>query len=47
MLNQGFGRPASGEPDAGGGIILVRIIVAPGGAEIVTGDGSDDVAPAT
>jgi hypothetical protein len=33
MLNQGFGRPPSGDPDGGGGLILNRIIVLPGGAE--------------
>jgi hypothetical protein len=33
MLNQGFGRPPSSDPDGGGGFILKRIIVLPGGAE--------------
>ena len=28
MLNQGFGRPPSGDPDGGGGFILKRVIVA-------------------
>jgi hypothetical protein len=47
MLNQGFGRPPIGDPDGGGAFILKRIIVAPGGAEIVTDNGTDDVPPAT
>jgi hypothetical protein len=47
MLNQGFGRPASGDPDGGGGIVLKRIIVAPDGAEMVTDDGTVHVTPAT
>jgi hypothetical protein len=47
MLNQGFGRPPSGDPDGGGGIILKRIIVAPDGAQIVTHNGAADVPPAT
>jgi hypothetical protein len=29
MLNQGFGRPPSGDPDGSGGFILNRIIVVP------------------
>jgi hypothetical protein len=46
MLNQGFGRPPSGDPD-GGGFILKRIIVAPDGAEIITHNGTESVRPAT
>jgi hypothetical protein len=30
MLNQGFGRPPSGDPDGSGGFILKRVIIAPG-----------------
>jgi hypothetical protein len=44
MLNQGFGRPPSGDPDGGGGFILKRTIVAPDGAEIVT-DGAGEGSP--
>lgn len=29
MLNQGFGRPPSGDADGGGGLIVKRIIVVP------------------
>jgi hypothetical protein len=47
MLNQGFGRPPSREPDGSGGIILKRIIVAPDGAEIVTHTGAEGVPRAT
>jgi hypothetical protein len=48
MLNQGFGRPPSGDPDGGGGgFILKRIIVAPDGAEIVTGNGAVHAPPLT
>jgi hypothetical protein len=47
MLNQGFGRPPSGDPDGVGGIILKRIIVAPDGAEILTDNGAMHVPPAT
>jgi len=47
MLNQGFGRPPSGDPDGGGGFILKRIIVAPDGAEIVTDNGAEAVPPAS
>jgi hypothetical protein len=36
MLNQGFGRPPSSDPDGVGRLILKRIIVAPDGAEIIT-----------
>jgi hypothetical protein len=46
MLNQGFGRPPSGDSDGGGGFILKRIIVAPDGAEIVTDDCAEGVPPA-
>ncbi len=45
MLNQGFGRPPSGDPDGGGGFILKRVIVAPDGAEILTDHGAEDVSP--
>ena len=38
MLNQGFGRPPSGDPEGSGGLILKRIIVAPDGAEHITHD---------
>jgi hypothetical protein len=41
MLNQGFGRPPSSDPDGGGGFILNRIIVAPDGAEILTANGAE------
>jgi len=41
MLNQGFGRPPSGDPDGGGGFLLKRIIVAPDGTEIVTDNGAE------
>jgi len=47
MLNQGFGRPPSGDPDGGGGFILKRIIVAPDGAQIVTDNGAEAVLPAS
>ena len=47
MLNQGFGRPPSGDPDGGGGFILKRVIVAPDGAEIVTKNGAVNDPPAT
>jgi hypothetical protein len=47
MLNQGFGRPPSGDPDGGGSFILKRIIVAPDGAEIVTHNDAEGVPPAT
>jgi hypothetical protein len=46
LLNQGFGRPPSGDPEGGGGFILKRIIVAPDGAEIVTHNGPEGVPPA-
>ena len=45
MLNQGFGRPPSGDPDGGGGFILNRVIVAPHGAVILTDHGAEDVSP--
>jgi hypothetical protein len=45
MLNQGFGRPPSGDADGGGGFILKRVIVAPDGAEILTDNGAQDVSP--
>ena len=45
MLNQGFGRPPSGDPDGGGGFILKRVIVAPDGAVILTDHGAEDVSP--
>jgi hypothetical protein len=41
MLNQGFGRPPSGDPDGGGGLIVHRVIVAPDGAQIVTHNGAE------
>jgi hypothetical protein len=41
MLNQGFGRPPSSDPDGGGGLIVRRVIVAPDGAEIVTDNGAE------
>jgi hypothetical protein len=47
MLNQGFGRPPSGDPDGGGGLIVHRVIVMPDGAEIVTHNGGEGVPPAT
>jgi hypothetical protein len=47
MLNQGFGRPPSGDPEGNGGLIVKRIIVAPDGAEIVTDDSTVDSAPTT
>jgi hypothetical protein len=36
LLNQGFGRPPSGDADGGGGFILKRVIVEPGGATTIT-----------
>jgi hypothetical protein len=45
MLNQGFGRPPSSDPDGGGGFTLKRIIVVPGGAEIPTDNGAEGVPP--
>jgi hypothetical protein len=45
MLNQGFGRPPSSDPDGGGGFILKRIIVAPDGTEILTHDGVEGGRP--
>ena len=36
MLNQGFGRPPSGDPDGGGAFILKRIIIAPDGVPPAT-----------
>jgi hypothetical protein len=38
MLNQGFGRPPSGDVDGGGGFILKRVIVTPGGTHTVDDD---------
>ena len=43
MLNQGFGRPPSGDPDGGGGFILKRVIVAPDGTEMPADGGALDV----
>jgi hypothetical protein len=46
MLNQGFGRPPSGDQDGSRGIMLKRVIIAPDGAQIITHNAAEGVPPA-